>query len=129
MIVGMLPMFALPAAANHVPVVFTPDSGGIDDYGSIDNQSDLSALAVGHDEYGWKWDESALSGGNTQDTCVYLSIDGADGTAERAVCYQVVSAEDGTIDSQMTVVYDCPAGTYSTGAPPGGQKCTGNPPV
>ena len=110
-----------PSVAQTVSLVFVPDQGGENDIdsSSLSNQSDLSALGVLGNQYGWKWDEAALSGGNTQDVCVYYSTNGADGLAERAICYQIVSASDGTISSEGVTYWQCPA--YQDGAPPGGQ--------
>ena len=59
-------------------------------------------------------DEAALSGGNTQDVCVYFSTDGADGTAERAICYQIVSDAAGNVASEELTYWQCPPGTSPT---------------
>ena len=107
---------AFVSFAGAASFVFVPDQGGENDIdtSSLGNQSDLSALGVLGNQYGWKWDEAALSGGNTQDVCVYFSTNGADGTAERAICYQIVSDAAGNVASDELTYWQCPPGTYSS---------------
>jgi len=128
----------LTAMMTFTDLIFNADSGGQNDIdpSSLNNQSDLSAYGVDgtgaanvSTKYGWKWDEPALSGNNSQDVCVYLSstTSGASdpNAAEYAICYDITTDKNGVVTSTSTTTWSCP--TYSTAdASSGGQKCFGN---
>ncbi|NNE73777.1 MAG: hypothetical protein HKN26_08950, partial [Acidimicrobiales bacterium] len=118
------------AAAAHIPLTSLLDDGGIDNVdggGGATSQSDLTAALVGHDEFGWAWDETALSGANSHDVCTYFDASGDPTTGDvTAVCYKVEYEGDGSVSPgfPQIAVYDCGT-TYD----PAQGKCTGNNPL
>ena len=116
--------------ADHFPTTPVLDAGGIDNVdggGSSTSQSDITATLIGHNEFGWAWDETSLSGSNSHDVCTYFDEDGDVATTDDvlAVCYKIEYNQDGSVADGFPIfeTYFC-GSTYD----PNQQKCTGGTP-
>ncbi len=119
--------FGSSAEAAHLPSTTLLDDGGIDNIdggGGATSQSDITAAIIGHNEFGWAWDETSLSGANSHDVCTYFDAGGDPTVGDVvAVCYKVEYENNGSLSPGFPElrIYDCDT-TYD----PGQQKCTGN---